>query len=97
LREVFHARRSLVCAYTYDQLALVLAGERERPTVEPFLMELLALELRAQVVCAFHLPYAGAIVAIWCPLTPPTDETHGHTHKSAAHNLTLRRGIWARA
>lgn len=41
----FRAWRSLVWAYAYEQLALVLAGEREQPTVEEFLAELPALEL----------------------------------------------------
>lgn len=43
----FRAWRSLVWAYAYEQLALVLAGEREQPTVEAFLLELPALELPA--------------------------------------------------
>jgi hypothetical protein len=41
----FRAWRSLVWAYAYQQLALVLAGEREQPTIEAFLLELPALEL----------------------------------------------------
>ena len=43
----FRAWRSLVWAYAYDQLALVLAGGREQPTVEAFLLELPVLELPA--------------------------------------------------
>jgi hypothetical protein len=41
----FRAWRSLVWAYAYQQLALVLAGEREQPTIEAFLLELPLLEL----------------------------------------------------
>lgn len=41
----FRACRSLVWAYAYEQLALVLAGGREQPTVEAFLLELPELEL----------------------------------------------------
>lgn len=41
----FRAWRSLVWAYAYEQLALVLAGGREQPTVDEFLAELPALEL----------------------------------------------------
>lgn len=41
----FRAWRSLVWAYAYEQLALVLAGGREQPTVEAFLLELPELEL----------------------------------------------------
>jgi len=43
----FRAWRSLVWAYAYEQLALVLAGGREQPTVEAFLLELPVLELPA--------------------------------------------------
>ena len=43
----FRAWRSLVWAYAYEQLALVLAGGREQPTVEAFLLELPALVLPA--------------------------------------------------
>jgi len=43
----FRAWRSKVWAYAYEQLALVLAGEREQPTVDDFLLELPALELPA--------------------------------------------------
>lgn len=43
----FRAWRSLVWAYAYEQLALVLAGEREQPTVDEFLQELPVLELPA--------------------------------------------------
>lgn len=43
----FRAWRSLVWAYAYEQLALVLAGGREQPTVEAFLLELPELELPA--------------------------------------------------
>lgn len=41
--------RSLVWAFAYacEQRALVLAGEREQPTVEDFLLELPGLELPA--------------------------------------------------
>lgn len=42
----FRAWRSLVWAYAYEQLALVLAGGREQPTVEAFLLELSMLDLR---------------------------------------------------
>jgi hypothetical protein len=45
--KAFRAWRSLVWAYAYEQLALVLAGEREQPTVDEFLLELPALELPA--------------------------------------------------
>lgn len=45
--KAFRAWRSLVWAYAYEQLAKVLAGEREQPTVEGFLLELPALELEA--------------------------------------------------
>lgn len=41
----FRAWRSLVWAYAYEQLALVLAGGREQPTVEALLSELPVLEL----------------------------------------------------
>jgi hypothetical protein len=43
----FRAWRSLVWAYAYEQLAKVLAGEREQPTVGEFLLELPVLELPA--------------------------------------------------
>ena len=43
----FRAWRSKVWAYAYEQLALVLAGVREQPTVEAFLLELPALEFPA--------------------------------------------------
>ena len=43
----FRAWRSLVWAYAYEQLALVLAGGREQPTVEAFLLEFPELELPA--------------------------------------------------
>ena len=43
----FRAWRSLVWAYAYEQLALVLAGGREQPTIEAFLLELPVLELPA--------------------------------------------------
>lgn len=43
----FRAWRSKVWAYAYEQLALVLSGGREQPTVEAFLLELPALELPA--------------------------------------------------
>ena len=43
--KAFRAWRSLVWAYAYEQLALVLAGGREQPTVDEFLAELPALEL----------------------------------------------------
>jgi len=43
--KAFRAWRSKVWAYAYEQLALVLAGEREQPTVEAFLLELPVLEL----------------------------------------------------
>jgi len=43
----FRAWRSLVWAYAYEQLAVVLAGGHEQPTVEAFLLELPALELPA--------------------------------------------------
>ena len=43
----FRAWRSLVLAYAYEQLALVLAGGREQPTVEAFLLEFPELELPA--------------------------------------------------
>jgi len=42
--KAFRTWRSLVWAYAYEQLALVLAGEREQPTVEAFLLELPVLE-----------------------------------------------------
>ncbi|MGV6397009.1 hypothetical protein ACTUVN_002704 [Pseudomonas caspiana] len=45
--KAFRTWRSLVWAYAYEQLAMVLAGEREQPTVEAFLLELPALELPA--------------------------------------------------
>jgi hypothetical protein len=45
--KAFRAWRSKVWAYAYQQLALVLAGEREQPTVEAFLLELPVLELPA--------------------------------------------------
>lgn len=45
--KAFRAWRSKVWAYAYEQLALVLAGEREQPTVEAFLLELPVLELPA--------------------------------------------------
>lgn len=41
----FRAWRSRVWAYAYEQLSLVLAGEREQPTVEAFLQELPVLGL----------------------------------------------------
>lgn len=41
----FRAWRSLVWAYSYEQLALVLSSGREQPTVEAFLTELPVLEL----------------------------------------------------
>jgi hypothetical protein len=40
----FRTWRSLVWAYAYEQLAKVLAGEREQPTIDAFLLELPALE-----------------------------------------------------
>jgi hypothetical protein len=43
----FRKWRSLVWAYAYEQLAKVLAGEREQPTVDEFLGELPVLELPA--------------------------------------------------
>ena len=43
--KAFRAWRSLIWAYAYEQLALVLAGGREQPTVDEFLAELPALEL----------------------------------------------------
>ncbi|WP_341523006.1 hypothetical protein AABC73_07070 [Pseudomonas sp. G.S.17] len=43
----FRSWRSKVWAYAYEQLALVLAGGREQPTVEAFLLELPVLELPA--------------------------------------------------
>lgn len=43
----FRKWRSLVWAFAYAQLALVLSGEREQPAVETFLSELPALELPA--------------------------------------------------
>lgn len=43
--QAFRAWRSLVWDYGYAQLDLVLAGEREQPTVEAFLAELPALVL----------------------------------------------------
>jgi len=43
--KAFRAWRSKVWAYAYEQLALVLAGEREQPTVDEFLLELPVLEL----------------------------------------------------
>jgi len=43
----FRAWRSKVWAYAYEQLALVLAGGREQPTVDEFLLELPQLELPA--------------------------------------------------
>jgi hypothetical protein len=43
----FRAWRSLVWAYAYEQLAKVLAGEREQPTIEAFLLELPELVLPA--------------------------------------------------
>ena len=45
--KAFRAWRSKVWAYAYEQLALVLAGEREQPTVEAFLLELPVLQLPA--------------------------------------------------
>ena len=45
--KAFRAWRSKVWAYAYEQLALVLAGERAQPTVEAFLLELPVLELPA--------------------------------------------------
>lgn len=45
--KAFRAWRSLVWAYTYEQLAAVKAGERTQPTVEDFLLELPELELPA--------------------------------------------------
>ncbi|MNQ78445.1 hypothetical protein D3C85_933550 [compost metagenome] len=41
----FRKWRSLVWDYTYAQLELVLNGQRTKPTVEEFLLELPALEL----------------------------------------------------
>ena len=41
----FRAWRSLVWAYAYEQMDMVLAGEREQPTLEQFLAELTVLEL----------------------------------------------------
>lgn len=41
----FRAWRSLVWAYAYEQLSLVLACGREQPTIEAFLLELPVLEL----------------------------------------------------
>lgn len=41
----FRTWRSLVWAYAYEQLARVLAGEREQPTIEAFLLELPELVL----------------------------------------------------
>lgn len=43
--KAFRAWRSKVWAYAYEQLALVLAGERAQPTVDEFLLELPLLEL----------------------------------------------------
>lgn len=43
--KAFRAWRSNVWAYAYEQLALVLAGEREQPAVDEFLRELPVLEL----------------------------------------------------
>lgn len=43
--KAFRAWRSLIWAYAYEQLALVLAGGREQPTADEFLAELPALEL----------------------------------------------------
>ena len=43
----FRKWRSRVWAYAYEQLALVLTGERAQPTADEFLLELPALELPA--------------------------------------------------
>lgn len=43
--KAFRAWRSKVWAYAYEQLALVLAGERAQPTVDEFLLEMPLLEL----------------------------------------------------
>jgi hypothetical protein len=43
----FRTWRSLVWAYAYEQLEKVLAGEREQPTVDEFLLELPELVLPA--------------------------------------------------
>lgn len=45
--KAFRTWRSLVWAYAYEQLALVLSGEREQPTVGEFLLELPVVELPA--------------------------------------------------
>ena len=42
--KAFRKWRSLVWDYTYEQLDLVVAGQRTKPTVEEFLLELPALE-----------------------------------------------------
>jgi hypothetical protein len=44
----FRAWRSAVWAYCYAQLAAVLSGEREAPTVEELIAELPVLELPSQ-------------------------------------------------
>lgn len=41
----FREWRSLVWAYAYEQLDLVMSGQRAQPTVDEFLLELPALEL----------------------------------------------------
>lgn len=46
--QAFRAWRSLCWAYGYEQLALVEAGTRERPTIEQFLAELPQLDLPQQ-------------------------------------------------
>lgn len=43
----FRTWRSLVWAYAYEQLEKVLAGEREQPTIDEFLLELPVLGLTA--------------------------------------------------
>ena len=45
--KAFRAWRSLCWEYCYEQLDLVLAGEREQPTIEAFIAELPALTLPA--------------------------------------------------
>lgn len=42
--KAFRKWRSLVWAYTYEQLDLVIAGQRTKPTVEEFIAELPLLE-----------------------------------------------------
>jgi hypothetical protein len=46
--QAFRAWRSLVWAYSYDQLAKVEAGQRPQPTIEQFLSELPPLDLPKQ-------------------------------------------------